>query len=63
MIDVEFPSDLLDEYCNIEFGHDNWTKDTDAYGNVIITFWKDKLDEYDDKEYEQTYNLDQGDPL
>jgi len=42
--DVEFPTDLLDEYCNIEFGHDNWSSDRDAYGNIIVTFWKDKLE-------------------
>ena len=40
--DVEFPSDLLDEYSRIAHGHDHWTMDHDGHGNVIITFWKDK---------------------
>jgi len=40
--DVEFSSDLLDEFCNMEFGHDNWSMDKDSYGNLIVTFWKDK---------------------
>jgi hypothetical protein len=38
--DVEFSSDLLDEYCNMEFGHDDWSMDEDSYGNLIVTFWK-----------------------
>ena len=40
--DIEFPGDLLDEYSRIAHGHDNWTMDHDGYGNIIITFWKDK---------------------
>ena len=40
--DVEFPSDLLDEYSRIAHGHKTWSMDHDGHGNVIITFWKDK---------------------
>ena len=31
-------SDLLDEYCEEEFGHKNWSMDWDEQGNMIITF-------------------------
>ena len=48
--DVEFPSDLLDEYSRIAHGHDNWTMDHDGHGNVIITFWRQKDEGVDDEE-------------
>jgi len=41
--DVEFPSDLLDEYSRMIHGHDSWTKDTDGHGNIIITFWSEEI--------------------
>ena len=46
--DVEFPSDLLDEYSRIAHGHDNWTMDHDGHGNVIVTFWRKELEEDED---------------
>jgi hypothetical protein len=35
------PSDLLDEYCDEEFGHTDWSMDWDEKGNLIITFHKE----------------------
>ena len=32
-------SDLLDEWCELEFGHTNWSMDADDDGNVIIKFY------------------------
>ena len=32
-------SNLLDEYCKLEFGHTNWSMDADDEGNVIIKFF------------------------
>jgi hypothetical protein len=34
-------SDLLDEYCDEEFGHTDWSMDWDEKGNLIITFHKE----------------------
>lgn len=33
-------SDLLDEYCEEEYGHKDWTMDWDKQGNLIIKFYK-----------------------
>ena len=32
-------SDLLDEWCELEFGHTNWQMDADDEGNIIIKFF------------------------
>jgi hypothetical protein len=39
-------SDLLDEYCEMEFGHTDWCMDWDDAGNMIITFRKEPSAEY-----------------
>ena len=39
-------SDLLDEYCEMEFGHTDWCMDWDDAGNMIITFRKEPTAEY-----------------
>jgi len=39
-------SDLLDEYCEMEFGHTDWYMDWDDAGNMIITFRKEPSAEY-----------------
>jgi hypothetical protein len=39
-------SDLLDEYCEMEFGHTDWFMDWDDAGNMIITFRKEPSAEY-----------------
>lgn len=41
-----YNSDLLDEYCEEEFGHTDWTMDWDEQGNIIITFFKKPRPEY-----------------
>jgi len=37
---------LLDEYCEMEFGHTDWSMDWDADGNMIVTFRKEPTMEY-----------------
>jgi hypothetical protein len=39
-------SDLLDEYCEMEFGHTDWAMSWDADGNLIVTFHKEMTKEY-----------------
>jgi hypothetical protein len=39
-------SDLLDEYCDLEFGHTDWAVSWDADGNRVITFHKEPTPEY-----------------
>ena len=39
-------TDLLDEFCEDEFGHADWKMDWDASGNFIVTFFKDARPEY-----------------
>lgn len=39
-------SDLLDEYCEMEFGHKDWAMNWDADGNLIVTFNKQPTKEY-----------------
>lgn len=34
-------SDYLDEYCEMEFGHTDWSMDWDEVGNLIITMHKE----------------------
>jgi len=41
-----FDSDLLDEYCDNEFGHTDWQMSFDADGNMVVTFFKDARPEY-----------------
>ena len=51
-------SDLLDEYCDEEFGHTDWSMDWDEKGNLIITFHKEPrqcyLDEMEEESCEDT---------
>ena len=37
--------DLLDNWCELEFGHTNWSMDADDEGNVIIKFPREDDDE------------------
>ena len=39
-------SDLLDEYCDEEFGHADWAMSWDADGNRVVTFYKEARPEY-----------------
>jgi hypothetical protein len=39
-------ADLLDEYCDYEFGHSDWKMDFDANGNCIVTFFFEARPEY-----------------
>jgi hypothetical protein len=39
-------SDLLDEYCEMEMGHTDWSMDWDQAGNLIVTFRKNPSAEY-----------------
>lgn len=39
-------SDLLDEYCQMQFGHADWSMDWDADGNMTVTFRKEPTKEY-----------------
>jgi hypothetical protein len=39
-------SDLLDEYCDSEFGHTDWKMTFDADGNMVVTFFKEPRSEY-----------------
>jgi hypothetical protein len=41
-----FNSDLLDEYCENEFGHADWQISFDADGNTVVTFFKEARPEY-----------------
>ena len=35
------PSDLLDEYCEEEFGHTDWQRSWDEDGNMTVVFFKE----------------------
>jgi len=39
-------TDLLDKFCEDEFGHADWKMDWDASGNFIVTFFKNARPEY-----------------
>lgn len=54
MEDILFsePSDLLDAYCNDQFGHIDWKMDFDKDGNYIVTFFKNKRAEFEDEDEE-----------
>jgi len=39
-------SDLLDEYCDGEFGHTDWEMSWDHDGNLIIKFFAEPRPEY-----------------
>jgi hypothetical protein len=41
-----FDSDLLDEYCENEFGHADWQMSFDVDGNTVVTFFKEARPEY-----------------
>ena len=43
-------SDLLDEWCELEFGHTNWSMDADDEGNIIIKFFVKSREDYDSEE-------------
>ena len=57
-----FNGDLLDEYCDAEFGHADWIMTFDANGNQVITFFKEARPEYlADLEEQEKYNaLEEG---
>ena len=38
--------DLLDEYCEQMFGHEDWKMDWDKQGNLIVTFFEKARPEY-----------------
>ena len=42
-------SDLLDEYCRLEFGHTDWEIRYEN-GNAIITLYEIPRDEYEPEE-------------
>jgi hypothetical protein len=42
-------SDYLDEYCEMEFGHTDWSMDWDEAGNLIITMHKEPRQIYLDE--------------
>lgn len=48
----KFSSDLLDEYCDDEFGHTDWERKTNKKGNIIVTFFAEPREGYveDDEE-------------
>jgi hypothetical protein len=46
-------SDLLDEYCEAEFGHTDWAMDWDADGNLVITFHKEPRPDYLEEQEEE----------
>lgn len=35
-----YTSDLLDEYCDEEFGHTDWIRSWDEDGNMTVVFFK-----------------------
>jgi hypothetical protein len=41
-----YDSDLLDEYCEEQYGHKDWSMDWDEQGNMIVTFYKEARKEY-----------------
>ena len=42
----KFNGDLLDEYCDEEFGHTDWVMSFDEDGNLNITFMKEPRAKY-----------------
>jgi hypothetical protein len=59
-----FNGDLLDEYCESEFGHADWKMDWDADGNCIVTFFKEARPEYlADLEEQELYGDDEEEEL
>ena len=42
--DFEYPSDLLDAYCQEQFGHTNWEQKASDDGSIIIVFHTPQLD-------------------
>jgi hypothetical protein len=44
------PSDLLDAYCQDQFGHVDWKMDFDKQGNYVVTFFKSQREE---EEYDE----------
>jgi hypothetical protein len=51
-----YDSDLLDEYCEEQYGHTDWSMDWDEQGNMIVKFHKEPrqcyLDEMAEEEEE-----------
>lgn len=39
---LKMNSDLLDEYCEQEYGHTHWAMSWDDEGNMVVTFFKDR---------------------
>jgi hypothetical protein len=51
-----YNSDLLDEYCEEEYGHKDWSMDWDEDKNMIIKFYKNPRPEYlEEKEGEDEW--------
>ena len=42
----KYDSDLLDEYCEEQYGHTDWSMNWDEQGNMIVTFHKEPRKEY-----------------
>lgn len=36
---MKFNGDLLDMYCESEFGHKDWAMSWDDKGNLVVTFY------------------------
>ena len=52
-------SNLLDEYCEEEFGHADWSMSWDESGNLVITFHKEPRPDYlEELESEKEYDDD-----
>jgi len=50
-------SNLLDEYCEAEFGHADWSMSFDDVGNLLITFHKEpRPDYFEELESEKDYD-------
>ena len=57
-------ANLLDEYCDYEFGHSDWKMDFDADGNMVVTFFKQARPEYlADLEEQELYGDDEEEEL
>ena len=45
-------SDLLDIYCESEFGHKDWAMSWDDKGNLVVTFYAEPREGYFSEEEE-----------
>ena len=53
--------DLLDDYCDSEFGHTDWSMTFDDDGNMICTFFKNARPEYLEELQNELEEEDDGD--